>query len=154
MFAPRPERVAVELFRVVKPGGQVAMANYSKEGFLGSFTDVLTRFSAAPASMELPSPFAWGDPEEVRRRFDRKASSLRLERRTVSFSFRSPEEGWEFWERTNPPLMALMAMLPPERYQQMRVEGASLMRSMNVATDRSLMLDSEYLTVIAHKASL
>lgn len=154
MFAPMPERVAVELFRVVKPGGQVAMANYSKTGFLGSFTDVLTRFSTAPpASMELPSPFAWADPEEVRRRFDRKAFSLRLERRTVRFSFPSPEEGWEFWERTNPPLIALKAMLPPERYQQVRVEGASLMRNMNGATNGSLVLDSEYLTVIARKAS-
>ncbi len=47
--------------------------------------------------------------------------------------------------------MALKTMLPPERYEQPRTEGASLMRTMNVATDGSLALDSEYLSVIALK---
>ncbi len=153
MFAPRPERVAAELFRVVKPGGLVAMANYSNAGFLGSCSGLLTKFSPAPpGGLELPSPFAWGDPEEVRRRFEGKASWLRLERRTVRFSFASPDAGVEFWERTNPPLLALKTMLPLERCEQVRVEVASLMRAQNVATDGSLVLDSEYLSVLARKA--
>jgi SAM-dependent methyltransferase len=153
MFAPRPERVADELFRVVKPGGQVAMANYTKAGFLGSFADLMASFSAAPPTgIELPSPFAWGDPEEVRRRFGGKASSLRLERRTVSFSFASPEDGWNFWERTNPPLMALKAMVPPERFHELVERGQRLMRELNAAADGGLVLDSEYLSVIAVKA--
>jgi SAM-dependent methyltransferase len=153
MFASRPDRVAAELFRVVKPGGLVAMANYSKAGFLGSFSELLVKFSLAPpGGIEFPSPFAWGDPEEVRRRFDGKAWSLRLERRTVRFSFPTPEAGFSFWERTNPPLMALKTVLPPDRYQQVQAEGASLMRTMNGANDGSLVLDSEYLSVLARKA--
>ena len=152
MFAPRPERVAAELFRVIKPGGLVAMANYSQTGFLGSFAELLVKYSLAPpGGAELPSPFMWGDPAEVRRRFEGKASSLRLEPRTVTFAFPSEGVGFAFWERTNPPLMALKKMLPPERYEQLRTEGASLMRTMNVATDGSLALDSEYLSVIALK---
>ncbi|HEV2013047.1 MAG TPA: class I SAM-dependent methyltransferase [Candidatus Dormibacteraeota bacterium] len=153
MFAPRPDRVAAELFRVVKPGGMVAMANYANAGFLGSFSELLIKFSQAPSGgIEFPSPFAWGDPEEVRRRFDGKASLLRLEHRTVRFSFPTLEEGFSFWERTNPPLMALKTMLPPHRYQQVRAEGASLMGTMNRANDGSLILDSEYLSVPARRA--
>src|SRR5580698_965803 len=34
MFAPRPERVAGELMRVCRPGGQIAMANWTPEGFV------------------------------------------------------------------------------------------------------------------------
>lgn len=152
MFASRPERVAAELFRVVKPGGLVAMANYAHDGFLGSFADLLIRFSLAPpGGAELPSPFMWGDPTEVRRRFDGRASSLRLEPRTVRFAFPSVEVGFAFWERTNPPLIALRTILPPERYQLLQREGAGLMRTMNVATDGSLTLDSEYLSVVAIK---
>jgi SAM-dependent methyltransferase len=153
MFASRPDRVAAELFRVVKLGGLVAMANYSKVGFLGSFSELLVKFSLAPpGGIEFPSPFAWGDPQEVRRRFDGKAASLRFEPRTVRFTFPTPEEGFSFWERTNPPLIALKTMLPPDRYQQVRAEGAGLMRTMNRANDGSLVLDSEYLSVLARKA--
>ncbi|HXN78983.1 MAG TPA: methyltransferase domain-containing protein [Candidatus Dormibacteraeota bacterium] len=152
MFAPRPERVAAELFRVVKPGGLVAMANYADEGFLGSFADLLVKYSLAPsAGAELPSPFEWGDPAVVRHRFDGKASSLRLEARIVRFAFPSVDAGFAFWERTNPPLMALQMMLPPERYQLLRTEGAGLMWTMNVASDGRLALDSEYLSVVALK---
>jgi len=76
---------------------------------------------------------------------------LRLEPRTVRFAFPSVDAGFDFWERTNPPLIALKTMLPPERYQSLRMEGADLMRIMNAASDSSLLLDSEYLSVIAFK---
>ena len=35
MFAPRPGIVAGELFRVTRPGGLVAMANWTLAGFCG-----------------------------------------------------------------------------------------------------------------------
>ena len=36
MFAPRPELVAAELKRVTRPGGSIAMANWTPAGFIGS----------------------------------------------------------------------------------------------------------------------
>jgi len=35
MFAPRPDVTASELKRVTKPGGRIAMANWTPEGFIG-----------------------------------------------------------------------------------------------------------------------
>src|SRR5436190_8094064 len=35
MFAPRPDIAAAEFLRVTKPGGQVALANWTPEGFIG-----------------------------------------------------------------------------------------------------------------------
>ncbi len=35
MFAPRPDLVAKELLRVCKPGGTIAMANWTPQGFVG-----------------------------------------------------------------------------------------------------------------------
>ena len=35
MFAPRPDLVAKELLRVCKPGGTIAMANWTPQGFIG-----------------------------------------------------------------------------------------------------------------------
>lgn len=37
MFCPRPDVAVSELFRVCKPGGTVAMANWTPEGFIGIF---------------------------------------------------------------------------------------------------------------------
>jgi len=34
MFAPRPEVAAAELRRVTRPGGQIALANWTPEGFI------------------------------------------------------------------------------------------------------------------------
>ena len=152
MFAPRPERVAAELFRVAKPGGAVAMANYSKSGFLGSFADLMTKFSnPPPPGLTLPSPFDWGDPATIRLRFDGMTSSLEFESGVVTFSFPSLEDGWNFWERTNPPLIALKSMAPPDRFRELAEEGKRLMREMNAADDGRLVLESEYLQVVARK---
>jgi hypothetical protein len=35
MFAPRPDLVAAELTRVCRPGGMIAMANWTPDGFVG-----------------------------------------------------------------------------------------------------------------------
>jgi SAM-dependent methyltransferase len=44
MFAPRPERVAAELLRVCRPGGTIAMGNWTKEGFIGKMFKTFARF--------------------------------------------------------------------------------------------------------------
>jgi ubiquinone/menaquinone biosynthesis C-methylase UbiE len=150
MFAPRPERVAAELFRVVKPGGLVAMANYGPDGFLAGYTQVFAKYSP-PQSADLPSPFAWGDLAQVRSRFKDLASSIDIEPRTVRFEFASPADGLEFWQRTNPPTIALKAMLPPEKYQEFLDDGTRVMRELNQARDGRLVLDSAYVLVLARK---
>src|SRR5262245_61215464 len=66
MFAPRPELVAAELARVCRRGGTIAMANWTKEGFIGQMFKTIARFIAPPG---MPSPVLWGDEAVVRERF-------------------------------------------------------------------------------------
>jgi SAM-dependent methyltransferase len=129
-FAPRPQLVALEMFRVAKPGGLVAMANYSPGGFLGRLSDLMASFSSHPA-FELPSPFAWGDEDELRRRFAGLASSIEVAHRTLYFAFGAIASFIEFWEKTNAPLAALKSMLPPETYQQVLIQIAALVYELN-----------------------
>jgi SAM-dependent methyltransferase len=150
MFAPRPDRVAAELFRVCRPGGQVVMANYSREGFLGSFAALLTDYSA-PLPFELPSPFDWGDPEVVARRFAGLASSVESSPGQVVMPFPSVEDGISFWERTNGPQIALRSLLPADKYAEFRGRAETLMRQMNQSESGRLELRSTYLNVIARK---
>ena len=150
MFALHHDRVAPELFRVARPGGVVAMANYASRGFLGEMGQLLA--SLAPSSStETPSPFLWGDPDQVRRRFEGFASSVHTEMRTASFEFESLEAGWEFWERTNAPQAAMKAMMPAEAYAAFVDRELGLMRELNRADDGRLRLEWDWVLVVARK---
>ncbi len=57
MFAPRPEVTASELKRVCRPGGLIAMANWTPEGFIGQMFKATGKHVKPPAGM--PSPLLW-----------------------------------------------------------------------------------------------
>jgi hypothetical protein len=150
MFAPRPDRVAAELFRVAKPGGVVAMANYGFGGFLPGVVEMLRSYSP-PSPLDLPSPFEWGEEPKVRRRFGGLASLIETKHRRLAFEFDDVEEATGFWERTNPPVIALRGMLPPEAYQKLRAALSDLIRELGRVEDGPLMLESDFLSVVATK---
>jgi len=66
MFAPRPELVASEMARVLKPGGLVAMGNWNPAGFTGK----MFRLGAGhvPPPPGIAPPVLWGDDATVRQR--------------------------------------------------------------------------------------
>jgi SAM-dependent methyltransferase len=66
-FAPRPQVAATELFRVVRSGGTVGLANWTPRGYLGRQIEIASGYAPAPPG-EIPSPLAWGEPEVVRAR--------------------------------------------------------------------------------------
>ena len=149
IFAPRPELMAQEMFRVCREGGLVAMANYSWAGFLGEYAKILARYSN-PAPVPLPSPFEWGDAAVIRQRLGHLASEIEVRPETLTMSFASVEAGIEMWERTNAPTIAIRTMLPPERYAEFRTQAVELMREANRAR-RGLELESDYVMVLARK---
>ena len=73
MFAPRPDLVAKELLRVCMPGGTIAMANWTPQGFVGQMFKAVAKF-IAPSGM--PSPVLWGDEATVRERLGKGLSDL------------------------------------------------------------------------------
>ena len=150
MFAPRPQLVASEMFRVARPGGLVAMANYSPGGFLGRLSELIASFSAHPA-FELPSPFAWGDEEELRRRFAGLASSIEVTHHTLHFESESVHAFLEFWEQTNAPQAALRAMQPPETYAKVLAAERQLVEELNESRDGRVRLSSPYILALARK---
>jgi len=150
MFAPRPELVVAEMFRVARSGGMIAMAGYGSAGYLGRLSDLISTFSSAPASA-LPSPFLWGDAVEVTRRFAGSASQLEIEPRTLTFRFDTIEDWHERFANTNPPLMALKQMLPAAAFEGLMAQAVALVEELNQARDEGIVLESSYLVVIAKK---
>ena len=62
MFAPRPDLVAAEMHRVCRPGGLIAMANWTPDGLVGQMFRLAMRY--APAATHWP--FQWGRSPWVR----------------------------------------------------------------------------------------
>ena len=79
MFAPRPERVASELARVLKPGGKLHMANWTAASMPGQMFKCVGRFVPPPPG--LTPTVLWGDEATVKQRLSNDFTDITLTRR-------------------------------------------------------------------------
>jgi len=151
MFAPRPEWVARELTRVCRTGGTIAMANWTKEGFIGQMFKTIARFIAPPG---MPSPVLWGDEEVVRERFGATLSELRLTRVIYQFDYPfGPAEVVEFFRTNYGPTTRAFASLAESEREALRADLVELWTSHNKASGASrTQVDAEYLEVVGVRA--
>ena len=108
------------------------------------------RGPAPPPGMH--SPFEWGVTDEVHRRFKGLTSSIEIYPQALTFEFESLDAGWDFWERTYPPLMAMLTMLDADQASSLREDGRKLFAELNQVSGGGLTLESDYLQVLARKA--
>jgi ubiquinone/menaquinone biosynthesis C-methylase UbiE len=146
MFAPRPDHVAKELLRVCVPGGTIAMANWTPQGFIGQMFMTVSKF-IAPSGM--PSPVLWGDEPMVRERLGPGLSQLSLTRRQYLFSYPfSPSEVVEFFRQYYGPVNRAFASLDDEGQTRLRYELETLWTAHNRAGADCTTVFAEYLEVI------
>ncbi|BAL91381.1 putative methyltransferase [Actinoplanes missouriensis 431] len=82
MFAPFHTEAAGELLRVCRPGGTVALANWTPEGFIGQLFATMKPYAAPPPAGAQPPP-RWGDPAHLAELFGDGVTDVRVERRTL-----------------------------------------------------------------------
>ncbi len=146
MFAPQPQLVAKELLRVCVPGGTVAMANWTPQGFIGQMFKAVAKF-IAPSGM--PSPVLWGDETTVRERLGHGLSQLSLTKRQYLFSYPfPPAEVVEFFRLYYGPANRAFASLDAEGQAQLRHELEALWATHNRAGAGCTTVFAEYLEVI------
>ena len=150
MFAPRPDLVANELLRVCEPGGTLAMANWTPQGFIGQMFKTLSTF-IAPSGM--PSPVLWGDEATVHERLGNGLSDLKLTRRyyTLSYPF-PPSEVVEFFRLYYGPMNKAFASLDDDGAKRLRQELEALWSAHNRAGTDCTTVFAEYLEVIGVRA--
>jgi SAM-dependent methyltransferase len=148
MFAPRPELVAAELKRVCRPGGRIAMANWTPSGFIGQMFKITA--SHVPPPPNIPSPVRWGDEETVRERLRDGIADLQLMRWLISFDFAmSPADVVEYFRSWYGPTQRAFAALDENGQAALRRDLERLWSEHNHATDGSTHIESEYLEVVA-----
>lgn len=150
MFAPRPQVVAQELLRVCAPGGTIAMANWTPQGFIGQMFKTVSKF-IAPSGM--PAPVLWGDEATIRERLSHGLSELSLTRRQYLFDYPfPPSEVVEFFRLYYGPTNSAFASLDDEGQAQLRQELETLWAAHNRGGADCTTVLAEYLEVIGIRA--
>jgi ubiquinone/menaquinone biosynthesis C-methylase UbiE len=148
MFAPRPDVAASELGRVCRPGGHIAMANWTPTGFIGELFKVTNKHIISPAGV--PSPLLWGEETMVRERFGSHATDIRIRRMLAQLKcpFSIPETV-EFYRLYYGPTLRAFTSLSEVGQAALRRDLEDLYTQHNKATDGTTTIEAEYLEVVA-----
>jgi SAM-dependent methyltransferase len=151
MFAPRPSLVAAELARVCRPGGLIAMANWTPEGFVGK--SFLISASKVPPPEGVPAPVLWGDEAMVRERLGPYASHIDMARRNALFDYPySPRGMVGFFREYFGPTRTAFSRLDPAGQEAFAADLENLWREHNEAEGERTLVHAEYLEVKAVRA--
>jgi len=151
MFAPHPELAAAELVRVCRPGGRIAMANWTAKGFGGQvFRIVGTHVPPPPGIMP---PAQWGNEGVVRERLRDGIADLQMTKRTcpIKYPF-PPSEVVEFFRMYFGPVKNAFDALDTDGQAGLRRDLEQLWSDHNRANDGTTYVDGEYLEVIATRS--
>ena len=149
MFAPRPDVVAGELVRVCKPGGRIAMANWTPDGFAGQMFKLSTKYLPPP---DMPPPVQWGVPDIVRERFGDRVTDLTMTPRMAEMIFEyPPEDVVALFKKFFGPTVTTFKVLPEEHHQALTDDMVNLWTEHNTKSDGTTLTKSEYLEVMATK---
>ena len=153
MFAPRPELVAAEFARVLKPGGLLAMGNWNPASFSGKMFQVGARHVPPPPG--IPPPVLWGDEATVRRRLEASFEAISTELVPIVFDLPTDAAGAvSFFRKYFGPTQMAFSRLDEAGQAAMAADLESLWASANLAADptRQVFLHNEYLQVTARRS--
>jgi len=151
MFAPRPEVTAKELLRVCRPGGRIAMANWTPSGFTGAMFKTGAKHFPPPPG--ITPPVLWGDEDTVRSRFGDAVSDLKMTRIPIQFKLPwDPAGAVAHFRQYFGPTKVAFDNLDPDAQEAMRSDLVALWSDHNKAADGTTEIDNDYLEVIAIKA--
>jgi ubiquinone/menaquinone biosynthesis C-methylase UbiE len=150
MFAPDHRKAASELLRVVRPGGRIGMANWTPEGAVGTMFKTISKHAPPPPGVE--SPLLWGTEEHLREVFGDGISDLQVERRVSRHPFRSVDHYIEFFRENFGPTQAAYERVGADGEQALTADLRAYLESENTAGDRAMVLEAEYLLVVATRA--
>jgi ubiquinone/menaquinone biosynthesis C-methylase UbiE len=149
MFAPNQTAAAGELARVCKSGGQIGLANWTPESFVGQLFKIIGKY-VPPAPGLLP-PSAWGTKARLNELFAGTALQVRTTSREFVFRYRSAAHWLEVFRLYYGPVNKAFGALSAGKQAALSDDLLSLMEQRNRSGDHTLVLPSEYLEVLIER---
>lgn len=146
MFTPDQGQAAREMMRVCRPGGTIAMANWTAEGFIGQVFKVIGKHLPPPAGVKPPS--RWGDAAALSEMFP-DAASIELTPRSFAFRYLSVEHFLDFFRSYYGPIHKAFQAVGDSA--ALEADLRALLETSNIARDGSLNAPSAYVDVVIRK---
>lgn len=150
MFAPDQEKAAAELLRVVKQGGRIGLASWSPDGGLAGLFMTVFKHTGGPPPGTMP-PVLWGTEERVRELLGDGVSEISFQRRPSRQPFFSADHYIDFFRRYFGPIKTAFEKVGPEGEEALTADLRTWLEEQNVAGDKAMVIEPEYLEVIATK---
>ncbi len=148
MFAPDHEQAAAELLRVCRPGGTIALASWTPDGFIGELFRTVGAHVPPPAGVR--SPMLWGTEPHLRTLFGDGIASLELEERTFTFRFTSAEDFVTFFRTWYGPTLKAFAALEGDARDALEQDLLELARAWNrLAGTDAIAIPATYTEAVA-----
>lgn len=155
MFTPDHARAAGEMLRVCRPGGRIALANWTPDGFIGQMFKVLGKHVPPAAGLQPPS--LWGTRAHLQELFADRAAAIEATPRTFNFRYRSPAHFIEVFRTWYGPVQKAFEALPADRGAELARDLTALLERLNTSTadngrPAALLVPAEYLEVVVTRA--
>src|SRR5262245_32248462 len=147
MFTPNQEKAAAELLRVCRPGGTIALVNWTPSGFVGQMFRTVGKHVPPPPGVKPQG--LWGTEERLSELLGEGVSRLTANRREFVFRFRSAADFMDFFRRNYGPVHKAFEALDSSGQAQLQADLAALAATHNRAPGQSVAMSSEYLEAIA-----
>ena len=150
MFAPRPERVASEIARVLRSGGLLAMGNWNLASFTGQMFKVGNLHAPPPPG--IPPPTLWGDEATVGDRLGSDFVDIKTEIVPIQFNLpTNPVGAVAFFRKYFGPTHVAFNRLDQNGQAEFSAALEALWASANVSPDpeNHTLIQNEYLRITA-----
>ena len=149
MFAPDQERAAAELVRVCRPGGTIALANWTPASFVGGVFRTVGKYVPPPAGLKPPG--LWGTRERLEELLGGSVSELRVTEREYVFRFRTAAEFTDFFRVNYGPVRKAFEALDEAGQRALHADLTALAVEFDRGPGPSVAMPSAYLEVIARR---
>ncbi len=149
MFAPNQIKSAAEMMRVIKPGGKMAMANWTPESFIGALFKTLGKHVSPPAGVK--SPAMWGNEQWINETFGGSANEIVFIRKMFNFRYPSPQAFVDIFKTYYGPVHKAFIAVGEAGEAALEADILATVAEYNTAMDGTMVVPSEYAEIVITK---